>query len=182
MHDSDAVHAVTPASGSAAKGMLDAENALRVVLVLLALWTLLSGLALTFFRDASDATIGGGLDGGQGAAAQRLLGIHLLVLAPLYALLAWEPHRFRLLLWVPYATQAGVVISMLYDIGSGDRSVEDALLPLAVSAVFLALLLYVTFASRAPKDADVEEPVVEGKVLPPGAPAGPEDSPEQSAL
>jgi hypothetical protein len=128
--------------------VISADNALRVVLVLLALWTFLSGLALTFFQDASDATIGGGLQGDQGAAAQRLLGVHLLVIAPVYGLLAWEPQRFRLLLWVPYAATAGVVLTTLYDIGSGDRNFSAGILPLVVAVVFLVLLLYVTFARR----------------------------------
>lgn len=174
MRDVDSVHARSEARGPTARGVLNAESAQRLVLVLLALWTLISGLALTFFRDASAATIGGGLHGGEGAAAQRLLGVHLLVLAPLYALLAWEPRRFRLLLWVPYAAQAGVVLTTMYDIGSGDRSFEDAILPLVVAIVFFALLLYVTFAGRE-QQTQLDEPVVlEAELLPP-----PQESPDQ---
>jgi hypothetical protein len=174
MRDVDSVHAASEARGPTAKGVISAESAQRVVLVLIALWTLISGLALTFFRDASEATIGGGLDGGQGAAAQRLLGVHLLVLAPLYGLLAWEPRRFRLLLWVPYAAQTGVVLTTMYDIGAGDRSFEDAVLPLIVAIVFLALLLYVTFAGRELLTSPGEPEVIEGQLLPP-----PEESAEK---
>ncbi len=130
--------------------VISAESALRLVLVLLALWTVLSGLALTFFQDASDATIGGGLEGGEGAAAQRLLGVHLLVLAPIYGMLAWEPRRFRLLMWVPYAAQGGVVAATFYDIVTTERDVLDGALPLIVAALFFILLLYVTFARRQP--------------------------------
>ena len=148
MRDIDAVHTRSEARGPTAKGVINAESAQRMVLVLLALWTLISALALTFFQSASAATIGGGLHGGQGAAAQRLLGVHLLVLAPLYGLLAWEPRRFRLLLWVPYAAQTGVVAATIFDIATRDRSFADAALPLIVAIVFLALLLYVTFAGR----------------------------------
>jgi hypothetical protein len=164
MRDIEAVHAASEARGPTAKGVISAESAQRMVLVLLALWTLISALALTFFQSASDATIGGGLHGGEGAAAQRLLGVHLLVLAPLYGLLAWEPRRFRLLLWVPYAAQAGVVIATIFDIASGDRSFADAALPLIVAIVFLALLLYVTFAGRYPVEApaaDADEGMIE---------------------
>ena len=137
-------------------GFISAEAAQRLVLVLLALWTILSGLALTFFQTASDATIGGGLHGGQGAAAQRLLGVHLLVLAPIYGLIAWDPKRFRLLLWVPYAAQGGVVATTLYDILTGDRKFVDGALPLFVAIVFFALLLYVTFGGRKPEEFDLE--------------------------
>ncbi len=139
-----------------AGGFISAESAQRLVLVLLALWTTLSGLALTFFQDASEATIGGGLHGGQGAAAQRLLGVHLLVLAPIYGLIAWDPKRFRLLLWVPYAAQGGVVATTVYDIMTGDRRFVDAALPLFVAIAFFALLLYVTFGGRQPAELDLE--------------------------
>ncbi len=146
-------------------GVLSAERAQRLVLTLLALWTGLSGLALTFFQGASGATIGGGLSGGQGTAAQRLLGVHLLVLAPIYALIAWYPKRYRLLLWVPYAAQGGVVIATLYDIISGDRKFIDGALPLFVASTFFVLLLYVTFADRQPREFLQEAP--EHKQLPP---------------
>jgi hypothetical protein len=128
--------------------VISSRNALRLVLALLAVWTMMSALALTFFQDASAATIGGGLKGGEGEAAQRLLGVHLFVLAPLYGLLAWDPERFRLLMWVPYVAQTGVVIVTAFDIATGDRSFQTAALPLFVSAVFLALLLFATFAGR----------------------------------
>ena len=157
-------------------GVISAERAQRLVLVLLALWTILSGLALTFFQDASAATIGGGLHGGQGAAAQRLLGVHLLVLAPIYGLIAWDPKRFRLLLWVPYAAQGGVVLTTLYDIISGDRGRAAGALPLFVAAVFFVLLLYVTFAGRRPEHMLQE---IERKQLRAGEPSPPEPLPEQ---
>lgn len=156
-----ATKALEPPPGA----VLSAESALRLVLVLLALWTFLSGLALTFFQDASEATIGGGLDEGQGQAAQRLLGVHLLVLSPIYGALAWEPKRFRLLLWIPYAAQGGVVFATLYDVISGDREFRDGALPLIVAIIFFVLLLYVTFARREPalpapaKPAEPEQPV-----------------------
>jgi len=138
-------------------GVINAESAQRLVLVLLALWTLLSGLTLTFFQDASDATIGGGFRGDQGPAAQRLLGVHLLVLAPIYGLIAWDPKRFRLLLWVPYAAQGGVVAATLYDIFVGERSLRGGALPLIVAIVFFVLLLYVTFGARRPEEFLPEE-------------------------
>ena len=168
-----------PAAASAqeqrAGAVLSAESALRLVLVLLALWTVLSGLALTFFQDASEATIGGGLDGGEGQAAQRLLGVHLLVLAPIYGMLAWEPRRFRLLLWLPHAAQGGVVAATLYDIMSGDRDFRDGALPLIVAIIFFVLLLYVTFARREPQPAELpkeaepeKEPPSPAEEPPPG--------------
>jgi hypothetical protein len=143
---------------TAASAVISAQSTLRLLVGLLALWTMLSGLALTFFQDASAATIGGGLKGGEGEAAQRLLGVHLLVLAPIYGMLAWEPQRFRLLLWVPYAAQIGVVVAMAFDLVTGARDFTDAALPLIVALTFLVLLLYVTFGAREPVVAQAEAP------------------------
>lgn len=145
------------------EAVLSAQGALRLLLVLLALWTIFSGLALTFFQDASGATIGGGLGGGEGEAAQRLLGVHLLVLAPIYGLLAWEPQRFRLLLWVPYVAQGGVVAATLFDIVTRDRDFQDGALPLIVATVFFVLLVYVTFAGRRPEVGEVGERTEQGE-------------------
>ena len=137
--------------------VISAQSVLRLLLGLLAVWTVFSGLALIFFQDASAATIGGGLEGGEGAAAQRLLGVHLLVLAPIYGLLAWEPRRYRLLLWIPYAAQGGVVAATTFDILTGKRDFIDGALPLSVASVFFVLLVYVWRAGRRPEVAEAEE-------------------------
>jgi hypothetical protein len=142
--------------------VLSAQSALRLVLILLAVWTAFSGLALVLFQSGSAATIGGGIDGGEGVAAQRLLGVHLLVLAPLYGLLAWDPARHRRLLWLPYAAQGGVVVVTLYDIMAGDRDIQDGMLPLIVAATFLVLLVYVWRAARPA--GHVSLPMLEGEV------------------
>ena len=146
--------------------VISAQGALRMVIGLLAMWTLLSGLALTFFQDASAATIGGGLEGGEGEAAQRLLGVHLLVLAPIYVLLAWDPRRFQLLLWVPYAAQGGVVAVTVFDLLTTSRGLDGAL-PLIVATIFLVLLVYVWRAGKLPGQDRLE-----GVVSPPAEPEG----------
>jgi len=142
---------------------INAQSALRLILLLLTMWTLLSGLALTFFQGASGATIGGGLEGGQGDAAQRLLGVHLLVLAPVYGLIAWQPERYRLIGWLPYAVQGGVVLVTLFDIVTGKRGIQDAALPLFVALVFLVLLVYFWRAAR------LDEPMAETSTATPAS-------------
>ncbi len=139
--------------------VISARSALRLVIGLLAMWTLLSGLTLTFFQDASAATIGGGLEGGEGEAAQRLLGVHLLVLAPIYVLLAWDPRRFRLLLWVPYAAQGGVVAATAFDLLTTSRDLRDGALPLIIATIFLVLLVYVWRAGKLPDEEEEEAAV-----------------------
>ncbi|MCH8064937.1 MAG: hypothetical protein IIC90_03830 [Chloroflexi bacterium] len=136
---------------------INAQTLLRLLLVLLTIWTAFSGLALVFFQSAADATIGGGLDGGDGEAAQRLLGIHLLVLAPIYGLLVWRPAQYSALRWVPYAAQVGVVVVTAFDIITLDRDFLDGALPLIVATTFLVLFLYVWYAGRTPLPPDEEE-------------------------
>ncbi|MCH8949400.1 MAG: hypothetical protein IIB87_03360 [Chloroflexi bacterium] len=141
--------------------MINAQTLLRVLLVLLTIWTAFSGLALVFFQSAADATIGGGLDGGEGKAAQRLLGVHLLVLAPIYGLLVWRPVQYHALRWVPYAAQGGVVVVTAFDILALDRDFLDGALPLFVATTFLVLLLYVWYAGRPAQPPDEDEASVE---------------------
>ncbi|MCH8962840.1 MAG: hypothetical protein IH820_16405, partial [Bacteroidetes bacterium] len=145
--------------------VISAQSALRLLLVLLTMWTVLSGLALIFFQGGSGATIGGGLGGDEGEAAQRLLGVHLLVLAPIYGLLAWEPRRYRLLLWIPYAAQGGVVAATTFDILTGKRDFIDGALPLIVASVFFVLLVYVWRAGRRPEVAEAEEAELEVRMV-----------------
>ena len=139
---------------------INAQTLLRVLLILLTIWTAFSGLALVFFQSAADATIGGGLDGGEGKAAQRLLGVHLLVLAPIYGLLVWRPVQYHALRWVPYAAQGGVVVVTAFDILALDRGFLNGALPLFVATTFLVLLLYVWYAgvTAQPLDEEEEEP------------------------
>jgi hypothetical protein len=158
---------------------INAQSALRLVLFLLTMWTLLSGLALTFFQGASAATIGGGLEGGQGEAAQRLLGVHLLVLAPVFGLIAWQPERYRLIAWVPYATQVGVVLVSLFDIVTGKRDIQGALLPLFVAATFLVLLVYVWREARSSETPEPKAPAIDALPSPATASPAPEAPPPE---
>ncbi len=119
--------------------MISADRALQVILILLTLWTAFSGVALLFFPGNAEATIGGG----QGPAAQRLLGVHVLVLAGIYGLLAWNRERYRMLLWVPYAVQTAVVVVTVLNIVAGDLDFLDGLLPLVVAVTFLVLLILI---------------------------------------
>ncbi len=156
--------ALPSAAEEAPEAVISAQSALRLLLLLLTIWTFFSGLALVLFQSGAAATIGGGLGGGEGAAAQRLLGIHLLVLAAIYGLLAWEPERYRLLLWVPYATQAGIVLVTMFDLLAGNRSIQHGILPLIITATFLVLLVGVWRAGRRP--AGPAPVVVEGRSAP----------------
>ncbi len=136
--DTDSTRPETPA------GMISADRALQLLLILLTIWTGFSGLVLLFFPDSAEATIGGG----QGEAAQRLLGVHVLVLAPIYGLVAWNRERYQMFLWIPYVVQTAVVIVTVVNMVTGDLDFVDGLLPLTVAATFLTLLVFVWRAGR----------------------------------
>lgn len=146
--------------------VISATGALRLLLLLLAIWTAFSGLSMTVFQGINAATLAGGLED---EAAQRLLGVHLLALTPVYLLLAWRPKEYRLLLWLPYAVQAGVIIATAYDVIAGNRDMEDGALPLVVAGIFLALLVYVWVTGRRPA------------IVPEAEESAPEPPPEKGA-
>jgi len=149
-------------------GVISAASVLRLLLILLAIWTFFSGMALIFFQDGADATIGGGFEGDQGEAAQRLVGVHLLVLSAIYGLLVWKPKDYASLMWVPYAAQIGVVVVTIWDVITGDRNFTGSVLPLLVAIVFLVLFLYVWRAGRAPA-IEEEEAAEPASTLPPSS-------------
>ena len=133
--------AATPARPQTTPGegaVVSVASARRLVLLLLAFWTALWGLSLLVAADA------GSLNAGiEEHAAQRLLGVHVLVLAPLYALLGWNPTKYRVFLWVPYASQAGITVVTLFNL-------KHAAFPFVVAVIFLALLLFLWKAARKP--------------------------------
>lgn len=112
----------------------------RIIVVLIAAWSLLAGIVLVFFPGATSGALGAGVTD---EAGQRLVGAHLLVLSPVYALVAWRFHRYRQLLWLPFAAQAAVFFSVGYGILSGETDFGDGILAVAVSGIFVALLGFV---------------------------------------
>lgn len=113
------------------------ELIIRIVILLLAVWTAIAGVALLAFQGATTGALGAGLED---EGAQRLLGGHLLILVPVYVFLAWRPERFLLLLWLPFAAQAVVVLVIGYNMLEGDTDVGDGILAFTVSLIFVVLL------------------------------------------
>jgi hypothetical protein len=137
--------------------MVSVGAARRLVLLLLAFWTAVWGSSLILAANA--ASLSAGIEE---HAAQRLLGVHVLILAPVYALLGWNPSKYRVFLWVPYASQAGITVVTLFNF-------KDAVLPFVVAVIFLALLVFLWQAGRKPTAA-----------IKAGAPAGPGPSAPQA--
>jgi hypothetical protein len=122
--------------------VISAYGAFRLLLVLLAVWTFFAGFSLL--------TQGvGALSFGGGAAAERVLGGYLLILVPIYGLLAWRRDEYRLLIWVPYAAQVAIIVPTFYDLTiSHQGHFGDSALILIVSLIFLALLVYLWWSSH----------------------------------
>jgi hypothetical protein len=112
----------------------------RVIILLVAVWSLLCGLVMVGFQGAGSGALGAGVTD---AAGQRLVGAHLLLLTPAYLLLAWRPDRYSAFLWLPFAGQLVVALTVGYSILTGDTDFGDGVLPVAVGGIFVVLLGFV---------------------------------------
>lgn len=117
----------------------------RILIALIAVWSLVAGLVLVFFQGTGSGALGAGVED---VAGQRLLGAHLMVLAPLYGLIAWHNEQYRGLFWLPFASQLVVFFAVGYSILIGDTELGDGLLPVAVSAMFIGLLGFVWISEQ----------------------------------
>ena len=116
--------------------VVSAYGAFRLLLGLLAAWSFFAGFAMII----------GALDFGDDALAQRVIGAHMVVLAPVYGLLAWRRSEYRYFIWIPYAAQAAIVLPGLWELVI-NQNLEGALV-LVVSIIFLVLLVYLWTSSH----------------------------------
>ncbi|HLF76817.1 MAG TPA: hypothetical protein VJB57_04945 [Dehalococcoidia bacterium] len=133
----------------------------RVIIVLIAVWSLLEGTVLVGFHGVGSGALGAGVND---PAGQRLLGVHLLVLAPAYLLVAWRPERYQAFIWLPFAAQLAFAMAVAYAIVSSDTDFGDGILVVAVSAIFAGLLAFVWITeqrsvARAKMEAESDDPL-----------------------
>lgn len=145
-------HGAAP-SREEAVAVISAYGAFRLLIILLAIWSFIEGFAL--FTGGLNALTFGGND----RTAERVVGAQLIVFVPVYALLAWQRERYRLLIWVPYGAQLAIILPTLWSLLHGDT---DGLLLLVVSSMFFALLFYFWWHSHPldffrPGDGEEEE-------------------------
>lgn len=110
---------------------------IRLTVVLIAVWSGAAGLMLTIFAGEGAGALGSGVADDAGS---RLAGAHMLVLTPLYVLIAWMPHRFAMLLWVPFFAQAATALMIAYSIMAGDTNTLDGLPFMVISGSLAGLL------------------------------------------
>ncbi len=147
-----AKHAAEPSAIS----VISAAGALRVLLVMLAIWTFFEGFAL----------LTGGLHalslGGADRTAEQIIGAQMIVFVPVYALLAWQRERYRLLTFVPWGAQLAIIVPTGW--GLLFRRDTSGLLLMIVSLTFGVMLFYLwwhshplDFFSDATEDEDDEQ-------------------------
>ena len=119
--------------------VISAEGAFRLLLVLLTIWTLFEGFAL-----ATGAL--SPVDPGTDRTSERILGGLMIVLGGVYAMIAWRRDQYRLLLWVPFASQLAIVVPLVL-------SFPDGAPLLVISGMFLALMCYVWWRAREMEQA-----------------------------
>lgn len=122
-----------PAAQPSAVAVISATGAFRVLLILLAVWSFFEGFAL--FTGAVSALSLGGHD----RTAERIIGAQMIVFVPVYALLAWNRERYRLLIWVPYGAQLAIILPT---IGNVVRFQRDGAGLFVISLTFFVLLFY----------------------------------------
>lgn len=133
--------------------VISAYGAFRVLMVLLAIWTFFAGFSL-LTQGVGALSFGGG-DG----ATERVVGGHMIMLVPIYALLAWRRDQYRLLIWMPYAAQLAIILPTFFDLVlSRDRDFGDAALILIVSIIFFVLLVYFWWSSHPADFFAIGEP------------------------
>jgi hypothetical protein len=130
------------ASSDTAIAVVSAYGAFRLLLILLATWTAFAGFAM--LTQSVDALTLGASE----SSTERVAGAYMLVLAPVFALLAWRRQQYRLFIWVPYAAQLAIILPLLWGILTGDGDAGDGLLLLIVSVIFLVLLVYLWWDSH----------------------------------
>src|SRR5690349_23824473 len=105
--------------------MISTRLLTRLIILLIAIWSFAAGLVLLGFASAGGGALGAGI---ADPAGQRLVGIHLLLLTPIYFLMVWRPERYQILLWLPFAAQVALSLTIAYNITSGDTSFGDGVL------------------------------------------------------
>lgn len=122
----------------------------RIMLLLLAAWSVLSVLAQVFtasniFLDAHDIE----LDGALGGFALSWEGIPL---AAVYIYAFRSPMQHRPVFLLALIHMAAMAASQVYHLGTGDFSFESVAIPLFGSAVLGALVFLHLFGPRTPEE------------------------------
>ena len=112
----------------------------RVMLWVLAAWSLLAGITQLFvnsavFLDIHDMELDGALGG-------FALSFNAIPLALVYLYCSRDPSRYAHVFWLSLVHQSAMAVGNLYQLAIGTFSVESILIPV-VGAAFLAVLSFI---------------------------------------
>jgi hypothetical protein len=113
---------------------------LRIIILLIAVWTGVAGAVLLAVHGVSSGALGAGVTDQSG---QRLVGIHMLLLVPVYLVIVVRYDRFNSLIWLPFAAQLAVALVVGYGMFAGETSFSNGILAFAVCLIFAALFAFV---------------------------------------
>jgi hypothetical protein len=117
---------------------ISTRQLMRIIIMLISLWSFTAGMVLLAFP-SSDA-LGAGL---ADRAGQRLIGVHLVLLSPIYLLIAMKQEQYGNLVWLPIAGQTCFALTVAYNIVSGDTDFKDGALATLISLIFAGLLTFI---------------------------------------
>jgi hypothetical protein len=120
--------------------MISTRLLTRLIILLIGIWSFAAGLVLLGFASSGGGALGAGI---ADPAGQRLVGVHLLLLTPVYALIVLRPERYQVLMWLPFAAQLALALTVAYNMLAGSTSVGDGILASAISAIFAGCLGFV---------------------------------------
>ncbi len=145
-------------------------GSLRILLLVLAVWDFLGGgiqLALhSFLVSMKDGAPNGIMAGRAFSGALFITGL-------LYLFAAFQPTRYRFILWLAVAEQLVAICTGVFHGARGNVSWGGVILPVAV-AIALLILLLLNFPRGLPEP---EEEEVGEEALPPGTTSAPEPPP-----
>ena len=119
---------------------ISTRQLMRIIILLIAVWSVTAGLVLLAFPSAGSGALGSGI---ADRAGQRLVGVHLLLLAPVYLLIAARQEKYHGFLWLPIAGQTAMALTVAYNILSGDTSFSDGALSVVICLILAGLLSFV---------------------------------------
>ncbi|GBD14164.1 hypothetical protein HRbin25_00032 [bacterium HR25] len=120
----------------------------RILLLMLAGWDILAAVAEFFASGAF--FLGLGERELNGVLAGRVLSWQSIPLAVVYLYVSRRPAAYPRIFWLALIEQSAAIAANIYHFGAGDLALRSILLPVAVSAALLALVILNIFPREGP--------------------------------
>jgi hypothetical protein len=160
---------------------ISTRQLMRIIIMLIAVWSITAGAVLLAFPSAGSGALGSGI---ADRAGQRLVGVHLLLLAPVYLLIAARLERYAGFIWLPIAGQTAMALTVAYNIISGDTSFSDGALSVVICLILAGLLsfIWITEQRTIARNKMLADTDVESLSSRPQLPAPADDDDDRTGL